>query len=164
MEPVNSCIGLAQTLATRGHHITFITVEAFTGYFDKFGFDEIVLPTVKTKDSVKCMSEELLASGLLLNKSPLEKALMWTASGPASKTLEEKYNQALEYHHHLDRIINVDKPDVIVLDHYFVLPCVLHSAIPWVAVTSASSLCVFDSPNLPPFLSGKFGNIFLFAN
>lgn len=158
---INACVGMGQALADRGHHITFLTVPAFKDYYSKYGFEEIILPAspqppdAGTEDPVKAMSKQILDSGIITNKTPLEKALMNKQTGTNNKAFRKKFNDAKAYHETMVKVLREDKPDVVVVDHYFLLPSIVHSGIPWVIVESACPLCIFDGENLPPYLSGK---------
>lgn len=156
---INSCVGMAQALAGRGHHITFLTVPAFKDHYRQFGFEEILLPVPKQSDQnvdvMKMMAKQLLENGILSNRTPLEKALAYKNGEKNSGPFEKKFADALCYNPFMVKVFAEDKPDVIVVDHYMVLPAIVHSAIPWVRLESANVLILFDDDNLPPFLSGK---------
>lgn len=157
---LNSCVGMAQALQARGHHITFLTVPAFKDHYKQFGFDEIILPAAPEilgeTDSVRAMSKGLMEIGMISNFTALEKALLYREKFKHSKPFQKKMSDCIAYHETMKKAFVEGKPDVIVTDHVMIHPAIVHSGIPWVRLESANVLILFDDDNLPPFLSGKF--------
>ena len=159
---INACLGLAQELHQRGHDITFLVSKAYDGYFKKYGFSEIILKRKKLSDEakkekkgedpVKFMASRLLEWGVLSNKSSFEKSkILGEVTG---KVFEEHIENVSEFHDQIKEAIEVGKPDVILLEHFVVSPCIMMGDVPWVFVFSCNPVSLFESNDLPPFKSG----------
>lgn len=169
MGHINACLGVAQELASRGHQITFLTKKAFQNNFTKLGFKEIYLEDdeivanedneeskIEKEDPVKFMAQGMLKTGVLSGMTPLQKTLSMSTSSKELMTI--MFQKFLKEQPFIDEAIKEHKPDVIILDHFYVPACVYYSGIPWVSLFSASPLVLYDSDQLPPFRSGKLKN------
>lgn len=167
---LNACVGMAQPLVKRGHVVKFLLNETFAGQFEKFGFEEITLkrkpkvapqdgssaPTVEKrnqKNPFKDIAEQLAKSGILDGKSPLERLKTSENKGPPG-FMVEMTNTLADFDPQLVDILKRDKPDVIILDHFFVPAALPRSGIPWFYLSSGNPLNLYKSDKLPPFGSG----------
>lgn len=163
---LSASVGLAQALASREHRVFFLQNEAFKGQFSKYGFEEIFLKNAKDNEPLKQETEEpkknlmketaqqLLASGYLGPKSSLEK--MRDQTPPEDGELMPALVQSMaEFDPQIESIIELEKPDLLVLDHVIVPPSIQKADIPWVYSWSANPIVVYHSDKLPPFGSGK---------
>ena len=166
---INACLGLAQELAKRGHDITFLTSKSFEGHFKKWNFKEILLIKKKKEDTnleekkededgekkedpVKRFGTLLLSSGILSNKTALEKNIVM--SKMAENTWTESLDEVGQYDVQIKNAIEELKPDVVILEHFLLAPSVIKSGIPWVMLFSANPVVLYNSDDLPPFKSG----------
>ena len=159
---INACLGLAQELYKRGHDITFLVSKAYDGFFNKYGFSEIILKKKelseeakkenKGEDPVKFMANRLLEWGVLSNKSAIEKSKIVGEVGV--KVFEESLENVSEFHDQMKQAIEDGKPDVILVEHFVVPPCIMMGDVPWVFVFSCNPVSLFESDELPPFKSG----------
>ena len=141
---VNSSIGVAETLKSRGHRIVFAVDQSFKGYFTKRGFEEEIiekqLSPEEERDPSGFFIKMLIENGILDDHSPLDKVKMWArCMVPVSRKEDEI----------LAKIIDRLKPDVIVNDFFFA-SSISKSGIPWVNLTSIQILTNFDDPRTPP--------------
>ena len=141
---VNSCIGVAETLQSRGHRIVFATDESFKGKFIKRGFEEEIiekqLSPEEQRDPSGFFIKILKESGVLDDHSPVEKLRM---IAKCIKNMTKSEDEILE------KIIHRIKPDVIINDCMFA-PSIIKSGIPWVNLASVQILSVIDDPRTPP--------------
>lgn len=168
-----ACSGMAETLAARGHSISFLINEGFSGQFRKHGYAEFLLRRQQKSsfesagNPVKVVAS-ILKESLLNGKSPLQK--MKDHQRPEEddfmKGLLEKM---IDFDPQIEQTIKSIKPDVIIIDHFLLPPSIARSNIPWVFLFSGNPLPIYQSSSLPPYGSGtKFLtdylklNIFLF--
>lgn len=154
---VNACLGLAQELANRGNTITFLTSPAFEGHFKKFNFNEIPLTKEskdenKDDDPLKTFAAHLLTTGLLSNKTSLEKNVIMSTT--EEKTQNENVEEVYQFDFQIKKAIDEHKPDVIIMEHFHLAPSVIKSGIPWIRLFSFNPLSLYNSNDLPPFKSG----------
>lgn len=170
---LNACLGLAQTLAARGHSITFLLNETYKGEVARYGFEEFLLRKSSTKLATDMMLEEdedgdeeefyqtnpmqrlaktRKAVGLFSAKTPLQKL---QSQSSASTLLQDMFDSLVEYHSQMGFAIARLSPDLILLDHFLIPPAILLSEIPWVYLFSLNPLGLHNSKLLPPFGSGK---------
>ena len=160
---LNASAGMAQTLAKRGHTVCFLLNEAFKGEFAKFGFEEVLLKlkpknTKKNLDQnnnvVKQNAENLLKSGFLSAKSPLEKMQDQMNSGKENEFIASMYDDMLEFNPQIEKMLQIGKPHIVIVDSFLVPPAIQQAPIPWAFLCSATPLCVLKSKKLPPHGSG----------
>ena len=159
---LNACVGMARALAKRGHRIHFLLNEAFKGQFvAKYGFEEILLsksapkdptPVQPLKNPIQQMARDLINKGVLSAKSPLEKL---KSQPTASPFLKAAYETVVEYTPQIANAISAQKPDLIILDHFFIPPIVDQCGIPWIYLFSANPMTLYNSDKLPPFGAGN---------
>lgn len=168
---MNSVIGLAQALQERGHQIYFAVEPAFAGQLAKFGFEEIVLQlsppgrdnqpkendqalNQMAENPIKFFALQLKASGILSNKTPLEKQ-----QGDNPDKMKHMFEGMLQgciaSEPQIKEAIERIQPDLILLDHFFGSPAIITGKVPWLSVLSGNPLMLYASDKLPPFGSGK---------
>ena len=145
IDHVNSCIGVAETMHSRGHRIVFAVDQSFKGQFIKRGFEEEMIEKQLSLEEQRNPSGKtikvLTENGLFDDHPPVNKEKMFIRCLPAIAT--SKDNQILA------KIIHRVKPDVIVI-HWFVVPSIVKSGIPWVNLVSLQILTLIDDPRTPP--------------
>ncbi|KAJ6223919.1 hypothetical protein RDWZM_002464 [Blomia tropicalis] len=162
---LNACLGLAQALAKRNHQIIFLLNSANAGKFSKYGFDEYLLKEAtkpksedisspeeeKQENPVKKFAKMILESGMLNSKSSIEKLKDDAGMKQFSTVL---VHTVTAFEPQIEQALQLKKPDLIILDHFFVPPSILRSKIPWINLLSGNPLFPLNSPNLPPGGSG----------
>lgn len=155
---INACIGIAQTLQSRGHEIIFLTTDMFKGQFGKFGFTERLLPMAKQDKPIegnpmKLMAERVKESGILSDLPPLDKI----KSFKDSPFLGETIKQVIAQEPVIAEILKQDKPDLIIVDHFILAPSISFGKIPWVLLFSGNPCFFFsNSSEIPPPMSGMY--------
>lgn len=156
--PQNACIGLGQELIKRGHSVHFLisAESARMGRFNGQGFH--VHPLTKTngigddKDIIRQASQEFNDNGQFDDIEQIEKIKLFKDSN----FFEVSYSTSLEYEHQIRKIFENEEPDVIVVDGSILPPSlVTHPRAPWVSLDCSTPLGLFNSPELPPTMSGK---------
>lgn len=165
----SACLGLAQVLLQRGHQVYFLITEPFRGQMQKYGCTELILENPNKSDlnstkkevelekaelenPIKALAEVLLSQGFLGPKNSLEKMRIMCNEA----FVKDTYDKAVLYAPAMEQAIQKEKPDLIILDHFLLLPVVLKSKIPYVQSFSGNPLFLYNSPEkLPPSCSGK---------
>ena len=169
---INACVGLAQALAKRGHSIYFLTNPSFAGTFEKSGFNEIILigdenhqtiiaAKMKAKqeathplEAIAARLERIRKTNWLSEKSSYEKILEFNPNEPHDFLLE-RYEELRAVHPQIEAAIKQELPDLIIIDRFFIPPCIAYGTIPWASLFSGNPLHLYDSPDVPPRSSGK---------
>ena len=155
---VNSCVGVAEILSSRGHTIVFMVNQSFKGAFIKRGFQEEIIERdvngnqimerdmneEEKRNSLGYLIETLKRAGLFDDLSAFEKH---KNCSQLMESVTREENQIIQ------NIIKRLKPDVIVVD-FISAPAIFKSGIPWVNLISAQILTVIDDPRTPPGWSG----------
>ena len=142
---VNSSVGIAEVLNSRGHRIVFAVDQSFKGRLIQKGFEEQIVEKEMTQQEQLDPSSYFLKfiknNKLLDDVSPLEKLIFMTECNDKSFSKEEDKK--------IKEIINKIKPDVIAVDFMF-SPAIIKSGIPWININSTQILSVIDDPRIPP--------------
>ena len=141
---VNACVGVAETLQSRGHRIIFAVDQSFKGLFNRKGFQEELIEKQMTEqeahDPSGYLIKQLKEDGVFDDGNVKEKMQRFIKS---IKPISSDENEIL------DKIIKRTKPDVIVNDFMFA-PSIIDSGIPWVSLVSTQILTVIYDPRTPP--------------
>ena len=129
----------------------------------KYGFEEILLSKAPKPDApksndppmnpIKAMAEQLIKTGLLSSKSPLEKL---KGNTNPENFIISIYETIKEFNPQIADAIKREAPDVFILDHFFIPPAIPQSDVPWLFLFSGNPIHLYNSDKLPPFGSGKF--------
>nr|XP_027206016.1 UDP-glucuronosyltransferase 1-6-like [Dermatophagoides pteronyssinus] len=176
---INAAIGLAQALANRGHQVFVFTLPNEIGTFKKFGLNEIHLqltneennkkkndsndkkdadkdhPLKSSKETLERMSD----AGIFSHRSSIDKIDAYRAMIDVRDQTShgyQRHQQLKEIHPQMVTAIDKLKPNLIIADscHFSLSPCIAYGKIPWIFLYSENPLSLFDSPNVPPPLSG----------
>ena len=149
---VNATIGIAEALRDRGHRIVYVVLNSFEGKLKKYGFEEELLTNNETKDMKpgENIATQLKESGLFSNISSLEKMKIIVDPTGSEKMMEER----IQLKDQIEKVVKKVNPDVILIDDFVGLPCLIHSGKPWVYIESSNPLFLFEHEKLPPALSG----------
>ncbi|KAF7491826.1 putative UDP-glucosyltransferase YojK [Sarcoptes scabiei] len=97
--------------------------------------------------------QHFLDNGIISGISSLEKLESFDKNND-SDFHQKLQNHMKETHQEISDLIAKEKPDLIIIDNFLVYPCVAFGKIPWATLISSGPLCLFNSPELPPFMSG----------
>ena len=149
---VNATIGIAEALRDRGHRIVYVVAKSFEGRLKKYGFEEELLINEETKEIKpgENIATRLNSSGLFSNISPLEK--MKILADPIR--CDEMLDYRIKYVEQYEKVMEKVNPDVILVDEYVGLPCLIHCGKPWVNIASTNPLFYIGDDILPPAMSG----------
>ena len=171
---LNACLGLAQSLAKNGHDIVFAVNESLTKTVEKFGFrvlplkqitednsgeDQFTLSENPAKDFAKTIQE----SGFFSNKPSLEKMNLFK-DNQNNNFMDGLTKLMIAFNPQIEKLLEEEKPDAWIHDHFLVPPAVSRSKIPWVLICSAAPLMYLNSELLPPPGSGKLVVFCFFSN
>ena len=151
---VNACIGLAERLRDRGHKITFVVPKNWKGKLVNYGFVEEIVEDPKSqefKDPGDMAVNFLLSSGILSGASSLEKMKKLTDLDFFSQVVESTINMEPS----LKAVIDRQKPDLFIIDHFVGSPSIIYSDKPWVYLSSGNPLFVIEHEKTPPGTSGQ---------
>ncbi|KPM10603.1 hypothetical protein QR98_0091620 [Sarcoptes scabiei] len=167
-----ACIGLAQALKQRGHRVYFINSPSYAGSYEKFDMDEIIVgknattsPFGSNESDQTAMKREhpiqnvmflhnFLTKGIISGKSSFEKLDSFDKNND-SGFHQKLQNHIKETHEEISDLMAKEKPDLIIIDNFLVYPCIAFGKIPWATLISSGPLCLFDSSELPPLMSGE---------
>ena len=142
---VNSSVGIAEVLKSRGHRIVFAVDQSFKGRLIQIGFEEQIVEKEMTDEEQLDPSSYFLKfiknNKLLDDVSPLEKLIFITEND--DEIFSKKEDQQI------NEIINRIKPDVIAVDLWF-SPSIIKSGIHWVNINTIQILTVIDDLRTPP--------------
>ena len=142
---VKVCLGTALVMSTRGHTVVFAVQQQWKDSTESDGFQVVVLNTEDNTDIL-----EVSENGYLFNSTPLEKALT------RAKSLQSRIDYYIKLDEELERVLNTTRPDVILIDHMFTVPCVEMSNIPWVWHWTRGPLYLYgNDEDVPPAESGN---------
>lgn len=142
----------------------FLLNETYSGQYGKYGFEEILLKRypngapqekVDKKNPFKNVAEQVAKAGVIGPKSPLEKLREMVSNAAPPGFLIEMIDALAAFDPQIADILSRDKPDVFILDHFFVPPAIQRSPIPMLYLSSGNPLALYESDKLPPMGSGK---------
>lgn len=159
--PVTAVTGVSQALKSRGHQVIFLIENLnFSGKLVEQGFEEFICKNTcgeaaKGSDDAKNPGEEtarlLIANGVLGVDSKLKK-LQKIVNLFVENDYINEYLQKLDID--VKEAIEKIKPDVLLVDNLFLLPCIYYSGLPWIQMCSSNPCCRQFDPTLPPGASG----------
>lgn len=148
---VNSCIGLAEVLQSRGHKIVFVVGKGYEGKLAHYGFIEELIENKEEEGKPgEAGASHLLEDGLLSEATSLEKLKLLQNNDFFSKLVD----RVLDVEPRMKEIVAKHKPDVIIIDHFVGSPTLVYSGKPWVFLFSGNPLFVIDDERTPPKASG----------
>lgn len=102
---------------------------------------------------MKVFARMILNSGILNGKSPLEK-IKGEVEVEDFSFAENIYLSSVDFNLQIKAAIETQKPDLIILDHFYVPPAIQEANIPWLLQFSSNPLAILNSTDLPPCTSG----------
>jgi len=164
---INSGIGLAHTLKSRGHHIVWAVDPSHKELVITNGFDVEVIDNFLWKDNSFTEFESRVTVQLGWTQP---KTVYWLMSRLTNwVTLAKLYYQVIfsffNKDYKLRQMIARLKPDVLIVDDVFAYPSIIYSQKPWVWLFSSNPLGFYQDESLPPpFMGNNKLNMFLINN
>nr|XP_046909220.1 uncharacterized UDP-glucosyltransferase YjiC-like [Dermatophagoides farinae]XP_046909221.1 uncharacterized UDP-glucosyltransferase YjiC-like [Dermatophagoides farinae] len=174
---VQACLGLANGLRKRDHQITFMIGSEYCGNFRKHGHEELILmddgedPKMFEKSSTNKIDRQSMIDHeqhpvLPLIVSRLQKSIVLQHKTPKEKLelrdnamFKRIYEKMKRLHEKIDRLIDEHGPDLIIIDHFIIPPCIaFRRNTPWIFLFSGCPDFLYNSKELPPLMSGLPSN------
>lgn len=149
---INSLVSMANHLRSQKHRTVFLFLEPFESKLKELGHEVYDSTTPDLVESVPSDTAQdkwnevikacqaIWQAGDIINNLQEESKLGFGAMVADIK----KYNSNIE------KKLELIKPDVLVVDHYFGVPALFKQNLPWIRIFSASPLGLHDSEDLPP--------------
>ena len=67
---------------------------------------------------------------------------------------EKMIDEKIEFKDQVEKVVKKVNPDIILVDDFVGLPCLIHCGKPWVNIASANPLFFLGDEKLPPATSG----------
>lgn len=157
------------------HHFNFLHSP---GQFSKYGFEELTLerakkegedkgkgkggngPSEEQVNPVKAFAKMILKSGMLNDKTPLERVKEMAEKRAKGDDKDQEfikslYESTVDFNPQIKRAIEERKPDLFILDHFLIPPCLPESGVPWLYLFSGNPIAIYGSKDLPPFTTGN---------
>lgn len=149
---VNSLISVADSLKHLGHRTVFLFYDPMDGGLKEKGHEvydcsqEGLVPSSPTAASEKKWDMIVNEMGKLWRASLMENFIQTTRVGLGSMMLD-----IMRHDERVADKLYLIKPDLVVIDHYFIQPAVIKYGKPWARVFSASPLALHPKRHkLPP--------------
>lgn len=149
---VNSLISIADALKHLGHRTVFLFYDPMDGGLTDKGHEvydcseEGLIPSKPTVASEKKWDFIVGEMGKLWRSSLMDNFVSTTRVG-----LGSMMKDIMKHDKRIERKLNLIKPDLIVIDHYFIQPAIIKYGKCWARIYSASPLALHPkSHKLPP--------------
>lgn len=148
---INSLVSIANNLRSLGHRTVFLFIEPIENKLKELGHEVYDSTTTSLTESipndqaqdkwneVTRLSQSVWRTGNIIDNISLELELGF---GTMIQDIK-KYNSNVEAK------LNLIKPDLIILDHYFGIPALFKDNLPWIRIFSASPLALHNVASLP---------------
>jgi len=150
--PTNNCIGIADVLRSRGHHIVFAAEASWAGKLEPLGFAEDLVnlaePAEGDQDAGQFWKDFIASTAAEFRKPTIDQLETWI-----KPVWEELIAGARYSHDQLTEIVARTRPDVIVEDNVVGFPALMTAGAPFVRIVSCNPLELKD-PDVPPAFSG----------
>lgn len=153
---VNSLISIADLLKHLGHRTVFLFYDPMDGGLKERGHEvydcseEGLMPSTPTAASEQKWDMIVGAMGERWRSSLMENFVATTRIG-----LGSMMKDIMKHEERVERKLNLIKPDLIIVDHYFIQPAIIKYGKPWARVYSASPLALHPKRDrLPPATLG----------
>lgn len=153
---VNSLISIADVLKCYGHRTVFLFYDPMDGGISEKGHEvydcttDGLLPSKPDAASEKKWDMIVNEMGKLWRSTLMDNFMQTTRVG-----LGGMMKDIIKHDERVERKLSLIKPDLIVIDHYFIQPAIIKYGKPWARVYSASPLALHPKRhNLPPATLG----------
>lgn len=148
---INSLVSIANELRSLKHRTVFLFMEPIANTLKQQGHE--------VYDSTKPDLVESVESDTAQDKwnEVIRQCQETWQSGDVIRNLEEETNLGFgamisdvkKYNDNIAKKLDLIKPDIIVLDHYFGVPALFKEERPWIRIYSAAPLGLHNHPDLP---------------
>lgn len=153
---VNSLISIADSLRQLGHRTVFLFYDPMDGGLKEHGHEvydcsqEGLIPSTPTAASEQKWDMIVNEMGKLWRSTLMDNFIQTTRVG-----LGSMMKDIMKHDERVERKLNLIKPDLIIIDHYFIQPALIKYGKPWARVYSASPLALHPKEHkLPPATLG----------
>lgn len=151
MGHINSLVSIANSLKSSGHRTVFLFMEPISNTLKENGHEVYDSTTPDLVDSVESDAAQDKWNDVIKACQA-----MWQ-SGDIIKNLEEEMKLGFgtmvddikKYNGNIEKKLQLIKPDILIIDHYFGIPALFKLNKPWVRIFSASPLGLHHHPDLP---------------
>lgn len=148
---INSLISIANHLKLQGHRTVFLFMDPISNNLKQQGHEVYDSTTPNLVDSVESDAAQDKWNEVIAACQEVWK------SGDVIRNLEEElkigFSTMIEdikkLNGNIEKKLKLIKPDLIVIDHYFGIPALFKSKVPWVRIFSASPLALHNNPDMP---------------
>lgn len=148
---INSLISIANHLKKQNHRTVFLFMEPISNKLKEQGHE---VYDATTPDLVESISSDTAQDKW--NEVIISCRELWQ-SGDVIRNLEEEMvigfgamvEDIKKYNSNIEKKLELIKPDMLVIDHYFGIPALFKINKPWTRIFSASPLSLHNSPDLP---------------
>lgn len=148
---INSLISIANHLRSQGHRTVFLFMEPIENKLKQQGHE--------VYDATSDDLRESLASDAAQDKwnEVIQATRGVWMTGNVIANLEEEFAKGFgvmiedikKYNGNIEKKLELIKPDILVIDHYFAIPALFKDNLPWIRIFSASPLALYNEPDLP---------------
>lgn len=153
---VNSLISIADSLKQFGHRTVFLFYDPMNGGLSERGHEvydcssDQLVQSAPTKASEQKWDMIVNEMGKLWRSTLMDNFTQTTRVG-----LGSMMKDIMKHEQRVEQKLNLIKPDLIVVDHYFIQPAIVKFGKPWARVYSASPLALHPKAHkLPPATLG----------
>ena len=153
---VNSLISIAESLKHLGHRTVFLFYDPMDGGLKEKGHEvydcseDGLVPSTPTAASEQKWDMIVNEMGKLWRSSLMDNFIQTTRVG-----LGSMMKDIMKHEERVEHKLNLIKPDLIIIDHYFIQPAIIKYNKPWARVYSASPLALHPKRHkLPPATLG----------
>jgi len=148
---INSLISVANHLKAQGHRTVFLFLEPIENKLREAGHEVYDATTDDLSESKQSDAAQDKWNEVIMSCRGI-----WM-TGDVIKNLEEECEKGFgvmiddikKYNSNIEKKLALIEPDVLILDHYFGIPALFKTNLPWVRIFSASPLALHDNPDLP---------------
>ncbi|XP_054152655.1 4'-demethylrebeccamycin synthase-like [Oppia nitens] len=150
---LNASIALAEELIARGHRAVFAIDQAYRGQVVKRGIQELLhsLPEQVDRDAKDADDWHQYVAN---NAGALKGDSLEIAGGYCVQQFDRQLAECRALDEHYRSVVDIIRPDVIVVNSYVCAPALVGSGIPWVNLISCTPLLALNDQTLPPPFSG----------
>lgn len=151
MGHINSLVSIANHLKSQNHRTIFLFLEPIVNDLKKHGHEVYDSTTPDLVESIGDDTAQDKWNAVIKATAPI-----WQ-SGDVIKNLEEEMDLGFgamvddikKYNGNIEKKLELLKPDILIVDHYFGIPALFKAKVPFVRVYSASPLALHNNPDLP---------------
>lgn len=148
---INSLISIANNLKAQNHRTVFLFMEPIANKLKDAGHEVYDSTTPDLVDSIESDAAQDKWNQVIINCREI-----WQ-TGDVIRNFEEEIEKGFgamvedikKYNSNIEKKLELIKPDILILDHYFGVPALFKKELPWIRIFSASPLVLHNEPDLP---------------